>query len=99
MEKNLNSLEDLIKKDRKEKEEKFKMENTFYSLEDLMKMNKEERRKKIDQANISKKEFATILLTSNKFRKLPGKQKILQTVGVMSEESFKEFVIGLIDRV
>ena len=75
------------------------MENNLYSLEDLMKMNREERKEKINQANISKKEFANTLLTSKKFRKLPGKQKILQTIGVMSEESFKEFIIGLIDRV
>lgn len=76
------------------------MENkTLYSLDDLIKMNREERKEKISESNITKKEFATILLTSKKFKKLPGKQKILQTVGVMTEENFKEFVLNLIDRV
>lgn len=70
----------------------------LYNLEDLIKMNREERKEKINQANITKKEFATTLLTSKQFKKLPGKQKILQTVGVMSEENFKEFVLNLIEK-
>lgn len=74
------------------------MEKELYTLEDLMAMKPEERSEKIKKANITKGQFANKLMTDKKFKRIPGKGAIIKKLGTMSEESFQEFILSLLNQ-